>query len=261
MAEQRTTRAFSGGSYMRVERGITVMADHCRQLDVVDFTCFELKELFIKEWQRDALTMAYDLQEGGPLGQQNLYVQFTDTHVRPSVWLKPRIRFRFDWPGVREGFLVPAKWGWSREFPAKLLKEAPPELAAKFDKVTSDETRHAYEWGLVRWVFESLNVPEHCTTPAQMRYVWPALVPIVRAGGADELASSLSQPSSRAGDSASVPSWIAPYLKTTYDIVAKAVLLREVAREVPVEKGLTYKLHGPNFEISKGVSFAGYVPT
>jgi hypothetical protein len=86
-------------------------------------------------------------------------------------------------------------------------------------------------------------------------------VPILRSAGEDQLAHNLAQPSPRAGDKATAPPWILPYLKPTYDIVAKSFLLREVQEPKIDNGGVTYKLHMPSFEDGQGHQFSGFVPS
>jgi hypothetical protein len=257
MSDDKRTRAFAGGRSLRVLSGIYKLANHASALNKVSFDPDELRLLFVQDWQRSSLTTAYELTEAGPLNRQTLYVEIENP--MPLNWMAPRLEFTFNWATCREGFLVPRRKGYTVEEPARILIGQTP-LRSKFEEVVMHECRIAYEWGLVLWVFEQLNQPAYNTTPAQVRYIWPALLPILRMANEHAMANELASPSSRAGDSARCPSWVLPYIKPTYDIIAKGVILHEVP-EVEVDKTITYKLYSPTFKMDNGLSFKGYVPT
>jgi len=253
---KRTTRAFTGGSYWRTLAGIDKLAKHAKSLKQVQWSPDELMHLFMPDRMREPMTQAWRLLEGGPGNLQTLLVGFDN--LMPMQWEHPRMAFTFKWPEVRSGFMVPVRYGLSVSHPAALQTNE-GQLYEKWRRMLEHEMRIAYEWGLVKHTFMTLNAADACTTPAQMRYLWPALVPILNVAGENVLARQLAQASTRAGDKARCPPPLQPYLKQTFDIVAKGVLLQEVPSiTVTSTDPITYKLHEPKFTDGKGVDFPGY---
>jgi hypothetical protein len=73
-----------------------------------------------------------------------------------------------------------------------------------------------------------LNVAN--TTPAQVRFVWPAVVQLLKQSSPSHpLLAGLQRESPRAGDNARIPAEVQAFIKPTYDIVTKSILLQELA--------------------------------
>jgi hypothetical protein len=240
--------AFNHAFASRIERTINDLAVKQNRLHQVQFSCEELRQLFIPPTQRRTLTHAYQLQEGGPYGFQQLYVAFSNPVCLP--WYKPRMKFQFKWENTSDGFLVPRQ-GWSSDNPATVLDDAPAELVEKFNDIVLYEVTTSFDWGLVKWVFNMLNNPEHaCTTVAQIRYLWPCLVTLLQKSDLDEVARSVAEPSQRAGDRAKAPPYVMEHLKAAYDVVAKVALLEDLPMLDVVAGETGYLLVNPCFEVA-----------
>jgi len=253
--EREPQPAFSGTKQHKVEQSITSYAFQQRRMHQESFTTEELKLLFIPEEWRRSLSQAYELTFAEPYGWQRIYVAFPN--VQPLAMHKPRISFTFNYDQNNTGFLVPSV-GYKVDSPAHVLESAPPELVERFNELVRHETQVSYEWGLVRWVFRELNKVEWCTTPAQIRYLWPCIYNLCRKQKSlEELAKSIEQASPRAGDKAKCPPWAIRHLKESYDVVARIALMDNLPVLDAIPATVSYELVNPTFQVNDRIEFQG----
>jgi len=185
-----------------------------------------LRTLFVPAEMREVLTHAYRV--AAPLGTVfDLWVQ----HFVPAERGSKPVTFKFRWDFAREkeGFFVPHGYGNRATQPATTLQlDAPEPMVEGFWLHLSRLCDISYRFGMVRHVLDSLDGTN--TTPAQVQFVWPAIVPLLRKAGHGTLAAEIETPKPRAGDSARVAPEISEYIKPANDMVARAMLIEEEAR-------------------------------
>lgn len=243
--------AFSGFNCHRVIGAIHNMATRISNMAKPTFTLEELSELFIPPPLQVYLRVAYEAVQ--PLYQQDLRVSLgnrrIEGHETAVSAINTAVRFTWSYDKSPSAFFVPHGLQTIQE-------TASPELVEKFNDATNRMLRVSYEWGLVQWVFRSLNQPGYCSTPQQMRYIWPSILPILtQVAGYTPLVKELQVESARAGDKARAPTEVQPYLRTSYDIVTRAILLLE--NEASPRGGVFYSLESMLFELPEGLQIGG----
>lgn len=249
--------AFSGNYAYAIMNAISNVASKLLSLEYQQFTGDELLTLFIDPEHHDPLKQAWDLTKGNNVGTQVLYVKSEWAAQHNGV---ARIALQWDYRNMVSGFFVPLKQGGKPETAVSVRPEAPAELREKFTTMADAITRISYEWGMVRFVFQQLNQHGYCNTPAQMRYIWPAIVPLLRYAGHTQLAADLTQPSSRAGDKARIPAAARDLIKPSADVVTRSLLLDMASINQFAQRPEPHiRVNDPEYEVAPGVSFSGMV--
>jgi hypothetical protein len=255
MAEREPPRAFRGASESLLQAAIVGIANKLFNLAKPRFTSQELLDLFVEPRYHETLSNAFALTEGCGQ-QQNLYIDLLPrSNERYSV--SGRLQFAWYHSTVPDGFFPIRMGGGHVDHPLNEARETwPKKTTEKFDETLRRMIDISFEWGLVLTVFNGLNTPGYCSTPAQMRYVWPSVLQLALETGNDELAASLQNVSIRAGDKARIPTNIRHYVRETYDIVTKSIFLIEHQAENRTANGISYFLHRPMFTVN-GLTFEG----
>ena len=251
MAERVPPVAFpetrgSSAPYM-IKRAIINLERKQVQLSMQDFTSLDLLLLFVEPEHRETLVKSYALVEpAGTTQELNVVVARPDYAFEPNGG---RLRMTFVWHYLNcdHCFYVPHKAGASAETAVRVRDDAPADLRDRFAQVCNDLIDVHWRFAQVLKVFDRLNKPGVCTTPAQMRYVWPCIHTLCRLAGMSELANQISTPSVRAGDKVRVPNEVMPLLHPTNDTIARAMFLEGV--EPNQKPPIGYVLHH-NFQTS-----------
>lgn len=219
--------AFMGSNYVQVDNAIRKLAMEQRHMATRFLTVEDLRLLFIPAHERDALKEAFRITEFDVVKQALTFSVplMNDYPIEYGLadMSKPLMTsFSWSYSTCNEGFFVP------RKYKARLQEDAPEELVEKLEYVTTQFARISFEFGLVRYVFQQLNQNGFCNTPPQMRYVWPAIRHIVDKAGLKDLAPTLIEASSRAGDKARVPPLASPFLVHTTDIINRTTLMDKI---------------------------------
>lgn len=215
--EPPKAKAFSDSMAYQIERAIVMTGMRMLVLNMEEFSFDELKLLFVEPDKRDFLTKAYQATKGHNINNMELFAQ--------APLNRCRIRFQWRYMDADGAFFVPRDEGGLRIHALTARADAPQELRERYEDMAERLERTSREWGLVRFVFTQLNQHGYCNTPPQMRYVWPAIPTLLNYAGLGDLAKTLAQPSSRAGDKARIPAQAAPYIRETYDIVTRSILV------------------------------------
>jgi hypothetical protein len=248
--------AFTGSTYQRLGAQIRNMANKARRLSWTDWTHTELMQLFVPAPWRDALELAYEVSEGE--SPQTLYaaVNSNPAVVQDGwVWRDARFCFTMMFHRSTVGFVVP-KQGRRPGNPACFQPDADPQLVEKYDDFVAQQTRISFEYGQMMFVLNQLNLS--CSTPTQVRYLWPSIVPLLRMAGLDQMARQLIAPSSRAGDGADCLPVVRDCLKPSYETMAKAMILADVENSDRDAPAINYAPYEDVFwNKHHGVSFGG----
>jgi hypothetical protein len=257
-------KAFSYADYNRLVSTVDMLAYTQLKHMVDDFTADELRELFIPERHREALTHVYSVEEPNKayghiyvdlisvLGTPELVFPEAKAHCVPTATV---LGVKFDREKMPDGFVTPTPLCGVHNNPIKGLYGKPtPELQAKFCDMMRIMVRVAGEWAAVKWVLGELQ--SGLRTPQQARYVWPATYTLAAAAKLG-IAESLSEASGRAGNNAITPPQLLPYLKPTYEVVARSVLLGINGDDVEAYRGGQLRLVTSNCEVDDGHTIFG----
>ena len=213
-------QAFKSNVSQGVIRAIHHFAQMQYKLYKHDFQPSELLRLFVAPERRELLHDSYEI--AAPRGFiSELYVQLP---VDTSYGV-PHVDLRFQWSSrdVPDAFLVPNDMGASVIRPVPGLQpDCPDELRKLFMRTFNDMVDIAFKFGQCVWVYEQLNNPNVCRTPAQLRYYWPAILPLLRKAGYHIMAQPIAEPNARAGASVNLPHDVAAVLKETNETLARA---------------------------------------
>jgi hypothetical protein len=246
----KRSRAFSGSAESRVIASINRIAAKLYKMAKPEYSSAELLQTFIHPDDHHALTRTYELTRG---------LARTQTL---SVDLKPWRRNEFDVEGT-----LHFDWTYDHDPQAFIAPidnfagpcpTCPDFLSHKFQTTLNAMLTIGYEWGLVRHVFDQLNKPDFCSTPQQMRFVWPSILELLRQYDPDShMVKLLREESTRAGDRARVPPEIAPFMRSTYDTVTKSIFLVEQEPQDRMGTRITYHLRQLYFTTPAGMRFSG----
>jgi len=217
----KPTTAFSAKTMKDLRNAVRAMAQLQFNRVRQPVSIATLRQLFVPAELRDLLTNAY--AKAAPIGSVfDLYVGHDTPFGRGGNQAK--FRFKWDFGSVRDGFFVPHGFG-NRELAPVVhyQSDADPYLRTEFDTLLTNLCDLSWRFGMVMHVLNKLNDANR--TPAQLRFVWPAIVPLLRRAGFHADAEDIAEPSWRAGDSAKVPSELADYVKPAGDMVARATLV------------------------------------
>lgn len=252
--QKEPTKAFPSSQTQPIWTGVHRACRRISTMYYEQFTCSELLELFIEPGDRAAVRRAYELNGGNSAHTQNLFVTSPWARQRGG---EARIRFQWDFRDVMDGFFVPLKQGGRIETAAMMRDDAPQDLKDRFTNMADNLVRTSYEWGMVMYVFNSLNRNGYCNTPQQMRYVWPAISTLLSYGGNKDLAKQLSQPSARAGDKARVPYEVRDLIKPSADVVTRSLLCDMDSLPDGCSLKPSISVQAANYEVSPGNVFVG----
>ena len=248
-------QAFRGPTENKILGAIRVMATkmflHARK----PFEIVDLMHLFLDPMYHGPMQIAFSENRGGDLSH-SLYVSLQ--RVAPhEVETSGNIEFQWVYHEIPNGFFPRYLYGGSPNHPiTKIEPSCPFDTAAKFRNIAEQLCRISYEWGLIYKVFTELNQPNFCTTPAQMRFVWPPILPILKWTDSEgDLVRMLQHTSSRAGDRARVPLSVQPVLRESYQIMTRALLILENPVE-DVMGMVRYNVTQPRFK-RHGLEFEG----
>lgn len=217
--EKAPPQAFSGVNADRCWRAISQLANDQRAIIMQDMKMEEIAQLLFPASDRDSLTRAFSLCK--PMyPDQQMVIPLAACEGYIVERGNPAITLSWNASTEPGAFYAPT----DDAYRLAVQMDAPLELREKYEHIFSRLVQIGYEWGMVRYVFDALNKNGYCNTPAQMRYVWPAIRHIV-AKYDDKLANSLIDSSARAGDKARVPPAVAPLLVPTVNIVARSTLV------------------------------------
>lgn len=215
--------ALNGSKKRQVYAAITQLEEQQRRLATINLTGPELMELFVDPNHHEPLRRAYQICE--PTG--NSYELYTEIVTAP-VHGSQRVWMKWQWNGGAnpDGFYVPYAMGSDDDRHANLLEGiARPGLVERYKQMRDDLIDLHFRFAQVKYVLNKLNDSNVCSTLPQMRYVWPAIVPLLRKGGFKEDADAIATASPRAGDGARVPGHLQVLLKGTSDTVSRAFML------------------------------------
>lgn len=240
--------AFKHPKAANIERAIHDIAQMQFKMHKYDFTANDLLRLFVAPDYREVLTNAYKIAP--PRGfVSELYV--TLPVVSDYGVEKGRLRFSWDCRSHRDGFTVPTDEGASPDTPVlELQADCPEELRKTFMRTFNDMVDIAYRFGMCKWVFQQLNKPTVCKTPPQLRYYWPAVLPLMRKAGFREEADAMNEASPRAGQAVRLPQDVAPYLKETNETLARAHFI-DADQAAAVRCKMTYSMLEIHFKDGK----------
>ena len=205
------------------------------------FTLDELMDLFVDESHHRELRYVYDLIE--PSGITNHLWVAARVPIHLAQHQTNPACMHFNWWGKQpSGFYVPNREGSEEKYAVGVLrKQADPALVERYDQVEQDLLDIHSRFDMCERVINSLNDTSVCRTLPQMRYVWPAIVILLKKAGYEDDAASVAQPSARAGDKSNVPEWLGALLKETNDTIVRATMLDDVEMpegNLPVEYSL-----------------------
>jgi hypothetical protein len=224
--------AFSGAQTASIGQAIAGLANAQFNRALQPITADTLLRLFVPADLRDLVSRCYRV--AAPKGTVfDLYAGYQLPFERGGNTAV--FRFKWDWGRTHDAFLPVHGAGQSSSQPyVDYEADAPAEMVQQYEATLKLLCDISYRFGMVRFVFQQLNAVNK--TPAQMRFVWPAILMLLRKGGYGELANEIEPASIRAGDRARVPEVIADYLKPAGDMVARAGLIEMTARpQHPVE--------------------------
>jgi len=240
-SERDPPRAFSGYNEPTIRNAIKKMAQEQLHMAIRNVTSDDLRNLFIPVEHREAVKRAFGYARENRVNQAiELQVPDQPSQTQATALNNNRLEINLSWDynKCKEGFFVP-----STAKPT-VQPDAPPELVEKLENLYREASRIAYEFGLVAHVFSALNANGYCNTPAQMRYVWPAIRHIVDKAGMTALGKTLIDASARAGDKARVPPAVADLMVPTVHIVARTLVIGEVdmqeKRDFNIRMGTAY---------------------
>lgn len=226
-------QAFSNSDYYQLIGTVDRLAHTQLGHMYDDFTADELRELFIPEVYRNSLTETYrlhnDVEAHGEVFIDLMKVLPHQVSVFDSlascIPQKVVLRVKWDRGNMPDGFVtpVPLCGQMNRDGAVPGLRGIPnEELHRKFVDTMQTMTTICGEWAAVKWVLSRLH--SELRTPQQVRYVWPAIYTLATAAQLN-WAAGISEASARAGNNAKVTADVLPYLKATYEVVARSVLL------------------------------------
>lgn len=247
-------KAFSQSNENQIQYTIANMGKKQLSLYAQSFTPIELAELFIEPDDRNALFRAYALAGDSVSHNHNLYVDLPWMKQWGGIGL---LRFSWMTHEWKDAFFVPLLQGAEDTHALRGPRDdAPAELRDRYLNMAERMATLSYEYGLVRWVFLKLNQNGFCNTPAQMRWVWPPIVHILNEAGMKQQALELAQPSARAGDKARIPTEVQPFIRETYDIITRGLLIDE---KQPPAGHPNILVHEPKFCLATNHTFPGVV--
>lgn len=247
-----------GSIEARIEASINGMAHKLFMHARKPYDAVQLMYLFLDPQYHGPMQIAFIQNQ--PSLTQSLYIDIAQ-FAPAGVEAKGYIEFTWRYLETPNGFFPRANAGGSMQHPVVGFAQGSlqqPGLVANFIETAEQVVRISYEWGLVKRVFRELNQPGYCTTPPQMRYVWPSILPILKSVGNkddDRLAASMAKESSRAGDKARIPLVVQPVLRESYQIVTRSI----VVLDHPVEdrlKDIRYNITQAKFKVH-GLEFDG----
>lgn len=252
-------QAFMGSGESRVQAQINIMANKMFEHARKPYGAVDLMNLFVDPAYHGPMQIAFMQNHGGSL-TQSLYVDIAN-FAPENVEAAGFIQFSWNYETTPNGFFPRYSEGGSTNFPIKEWGAAAQNhfnLVERFAETARQVVRVSYEWGLVKKVFAELNQPGFCSTPQQMRYVWPSILPILKAiknDRDDALARSMQNESSRAGDKARVPRAVQPLLRESYQIVTRSIIVLDHPTEDKL-KDIRYNMLSPKFK-TQGLEFDG----
>jgi len=251
-------RAFKGSLEDKLQAHIHAIAQKLYRLAKPKFTGQELGLLFVPTQYRQMMHGAFALSHGAD-SHHNIFVRTASWS--PDVPCRGTLNFEWYFSTAPDAFYPLRTWGATVEAPCTgPHDDAPADVREKFVETIRRMIHVSYEWGLVLRVFNELNQPSFCSTPAQMRYVWPPILQLLNGLELDavdrRLITTLQHESMRAGDRARIPLPIQPYIRQTYDIVTRSIFLRDHEPNDETHGGITYKLRNMSFDLP-GLSFEG----
>jgi hypothetical protein len=247
-------RAFGNRQTSQIENCILQTARRVLHMYHHPFTGDELMQLFIDPADREHVRKAWLATAGNNVGQQGIYVK---SDLAGELNGSAQLCLSWSWDPRFDGFFVPLLQGGRKETAVSVRPDAPPALAATFKNLIDDMVRTSYEWGVVMLVYRSLNQNGYCNTPAQMRYVWPAITPILNYAGMTDLAKELVTPSARSGDKARIPAHVQSYIKSSADTVTRSLLLDLPNMYATRHEYPHVNVVNPVFEVGPGRGFEG----
>jgi hypothetical protein len=206
------------------------------ELTKEEFTAEELLDLFVHPDHQELMRQSYALVE--PSGNMvDLYTHHpvADEYGKSSGY----VRFRWHHRTLNDGFYVPHKKGAEERYKVTVNGNAKPENIAKFSRVWDGLMDVEWRFAMVERVFASLN--GLLTTPGQMFYVWPCIMPLLRKAGMAEEAAKLER-LTRAPVVA-LPDGVRSMLKETNDIVSAAFMLEDIAKPNNNSWPISYDIH------------------
>jgi hypothetical protein len=177
---------------------------------------------------------------------------FGNASMATCIPSKLILRAHWTYDTLPDGFITTEPTCGEHNDPCHHLNGRPPdELRDKFVGMAEQMVRVGGEWATVKWVLQTLQNKLH--TPQQMRYVWPAIYTLATAAKLD-IAESLSQASSRAGTNAAVPKEVLPYIKPSYEVVSRSVLLGADGDQAKRYRDGQIRLVSLDYELNDGAS-------
>jgi len=256
-------RAFKGALETKIPAAINRIAFDLYKMAKKPFTGSELMNLFLPSVFRRPMTIAFKETRGQGVVQK----LFIDLHgFKPpdedmGIFRVVSGRLHITWSHFQlpaDGWFPRYTQGGDDQFPIHaFVEDFDPEIAEKFLDVVGRMIRISAEWGLVMRVFNELNKPGFCATPAQMRYVWPSVLLLLKRIDdpmAKQMVKELDVVSARAGDKARIPPAIVQLVRPAYDAVTKAIMLfdheeeRDITDLTMTTGSAQYALHNPRFE-------------
>lgn len=240
-----TDTAFRGRTLGNIGSSISKLATAQFRLAKKDFSGDQLLQLLVPSERRQTLKDAYAI--ANPRGfVHDLYVEL-DMGEPKDANHKGILNFCWSAASVPDAFLVPNDCGASAGKPVKLLQpDCPQELVDEFLGTFNDMMDISYRFGLCNWVFSELN--KVCKSPAQMRYYWPALLPLMKMAGMHDEANELAEPSPRAGSAVDINRCAAVgWLSTADSIIARAQMINVAAANNLRSPRLGYAVVRRNF--------------
>jgi hypothetical protein len=250
-------KAFTQSDYHRLYHAVEALSHTQMSHMYDDFTADELRELFVPEVYRTALTTTYSIEHEHKANGEIFLSLLRCLPNRDSVFGDdPRalcypkdvtLRVMFNRSTLPDGFITPSPIFGSHTAPITGLRGRPStELHEKFISTMQTMVRVAGEWATVKWVLERLH--NTLKTPQQVRYVWPAAYTLATQAQL-QIAEDLANPSSRAGNNAACPAEVMPYLKASYEVVARSVLLGTDPTQASRYKSGQLRLVGNTYEL------------
>jgi hypothetical protein len=230
-----------GSNENAIYAALRTLSSEQRTMAIRHLTVEDLRQLFIPAHLRHSLKEAFGVASPR-FADQELVVEVTMDNSERNLSGNDKLLATFKWDHTTapEGFFVP------REGRCTLQQDISDELRDKWNYVGDSLARISWEFGLVTETFKQLNTNGFCNTPAQMRYVWPAIRHIADKAKLRDL--HLEEASARAGDRARVPVQIQDFLVPTVNIINRTLLIDKVE---PNER--------PEFRLN--VNAPGYVVT
>jgi hypothetical protein len=253
----------------KIQAAIITIASDLYKLAKQPFSGSELMNLFLPSVFRRPMMLAFKETRGQGM-QQQLHIDlksFAPDAEEMGIYNINSGMLVFSWTHATmqaDGWFPRHTQGGDRGFPiTEFVDDANPEIREKFLDVVSRLIRISMEWGLVMRVFMDLNQPGYCATPAQMRYVWPSILLLLKRiddPAARGMVKELTHISARAGDKARIPAPIANLIKPSYDVVTKSVMIFDHENLEIVDRtgqnSAFYMLREPAFTAS-GLAYSG----